>query len=71
MMPDATPATNRERIVRVEDDVSGLETRVSALEIMHVEHMAKLDVLLKIGRAILAIAGATLGLELGIEGGIV
>ena len=70
-MPDATPATNRERIVRVEDDVSSLETRVSALEIMHVEHMAKLDVLLKIGRAILAIAGATLGLELSIEGGIV
>ena len=62
---------NDERILRVEDDVSSLETRVSALEIMHIEHMAKLDVLLKIGRAILAIAGATLGLNIGIEGGIV
>ena len=71
MSPNATVATNRERIVRVEDDVSNLDTRVSALEVMHIEHMAKLDVLLKIGRAILAIAGATLGLELGIEGGIV
>ena len=71
MMTDATPATNRERIVRVEDDVSSLETRVSALEIMHIEHMAKMDLLIKLGRAILAIAGATLGLELGIEGGIV
>jgi len=71
MMPNATVATNRERIVRVEDDVTALDTRVSALEVMHIEHMAKLDVLLKIGRAILAIAGATLGLELGIEGGIV
>ena len=70
-MADATPATNRERIVRVEDDVSNLESRVSALEIMHVEHMAKLDILIKMGRAIMAVAAATLGLNIGIEGGIV
>ena len=70
-MPDATPATNRERIVRVEDDVTNLETRVSSLEVLHIEHMAKLDVLIKMGRAIMAVAAATLGLELGIEGGIV
>ena len=70
-MPNATVATNRERIVRVEEDVAGLEERVNTLEVMHIEHMAKLDVLLKLGRAILAIAGATLGLEVGIEGGIV
>ena len=70
-MPNATVATNRERIVRVEDDVSNLETRVSSLEVLHIEHMAKLDVLIKMGRAIMAVAAATLGLELGIEGGIV
>ena len=70
-MPNATVASNRERIVRVEEDVTGLEERVNSLEVMHIEHMAKLDVLLKLGRAILAIAGATLGLEVGIEGGIV
>ena len=70
-MPNATVATNRERIVRVEDDVSNLESRVSSLEVMHIEHMAKMDLLIKLGRAILAIAGATLGLEIGIEGGIV
>jgi len=70
-MANATVATNRERIVRVEEDVTGLEERVNSLEVMHIEHMAKLDVLLKLGRAILAIAGATLGLEVGIEGGIV
>ena len=62
---------NGERIVGVEDDVSALDDRVNRLEKLHLEHMAKLDVLLKIGRTILAIAGATLGLELGIEGGIV
>jgi len=70
-MTNVTVATNRERIVRVEDDVSALDDRVNTLEKLHLEHMAKLDVLLKIGRAILAIAGATLGLEIGIEGGIV
>ena len=70
-MANATVATNRERIVRVEDDVSNLETRVSSLEVLHIEHMAKLDVLIKMGRAIMAVAAATLGLELGIEGGIV
>ena len=71
MSPNATVATNRERIVRVEEDVTALEERVNSLEVMHIEHMAKLDVLLKLGRTILAIAGATLGLEVGIEGGIV
>ena len=70
-MANATVATNRERIVRVEDDVSNLETRVSALEVMHIEHMAKLDILIKMGRAIMAVAAATLGLNIGIEGGIV
>ena len=70
-MANITVATNRERIVRVEDDVSNLETRVSSLEVMHIEHMAKMDLLIKLGRAILAIAGATLGLNIGIEGGIV
>ena len=70
-MANATVATNRERIVRVEEDVTALEERVNTLEKLHLEHMAKLDVLLKLGRAILAIAGATLGLEVGIEGGIV
>ena len=71
MMATATLATNRERIVRVEDDVSNLETRVSSLEVLHIEHMAKLDVLIKMGRAIMAVAAATLGLNIGIEGGIV
>ena len=71
MMANATVATNRERIVRVEDDVSNLETRVSSLEVLHIEHMAKLDVLIKMGRAIMAGAAATLGLNIGIEGGIV
>ena len=70
-MVNPTVASNRERIVRVEEDVTALEERVNYLERSHLELISKLDVLLKLGRAILAIAGATLGLEVGIEGGIV
>ena len=71
MMANATVASNRERIVRVEDDVSALDERVNTLEVLHIEHMAKLDVLIKMGRAIMAVAAATLGLNIGIEGVIV
>jgi len=71
MSPNATVASDRERIVRVEEDVSSLEERVNYLERSHLELMTKLDMLLKLGRAILAVAGATLGLEVGIEGGLV
>ena len=70
-MPNATVASNREWIVRVEEDVSSLEERVNYLERSHLELVTKLDMLLKLGRAILAVAGATLGLEVGIEGGLV
>ena len=70
-MANATVATNRERIARVEDDVSALDERVNTLEKLHLEHMAKLEILIKMGRAIMAVAAATLGLNIGIEGGIV
>ena len=71
MMPNATVASNRERIVRVEEDVSSLEERVSYLERSHLELISKIDILIKMGRAIMAVAAATLGLNIGIEGGIV
>ena len=70
-MVNPTVASNRERIVRVEEDVTALEERVNYLERSHLELVTKLDMLLKLGRAILAVAGATLGLEVGIEGGLV
>ena len=71
MMANATVASNRERIVRVEEDVSSLEERVSYLERSHLELISKIDILIKMGRAIMAGAAATLGLNIGIEGGIV
>ena len=71
MMANPTVASNRERIVRVEEDVSSLEERVNHLDRSHLELISKLDVLIKMGRAIMAVAAATLGLNIGIEGGIV
>ena len=70
-MVNPTVASNRERIVRVEEDITSLDERVNYLERSHLELVTKLDMLLKLGRAILAVAGATLGLEVGIEGGLV
>ena len=70
-MANATVASNRERIVRVEEDVTALEERVNHLDRSHLELISKLDVLIKMGRAIMAVAAATLGLNIGIEGGIV
>jgi len=70
-MPNATVASNRERIVRVEEDVTALEERVNHLDRSHIELVSKLDIIIKMGRAIMAVAAATLGLNIGIEGGIV
>ena len=70
-MPNATVASTRERIVRVEEDVTALEERVNHLDRSHIELVSKLDIIIKMGRAIMAVAAATLGLNIGIEGGIV
>ena len=70
-MPNATVASNRERIVRGEEDVTSLEERVTSLERSHLEVLTKLDIIIKMGRVIMAVVAATLGLEVGIEGGIV
>jgi len=70
-MPNATVASNRERIVRVEEDVTALEDRVTNLELSHLEVLTKLDIIIKMGRVIMAVVAATLGLEVGIEGGMV
>ena len=71
MMPNATVATNRERIVKVEDDVTALDIRLRSLEDKHHEHIAKVDLIIQMGKVILALVAASLGLDLGIEGGMV
>ena len=66
-----TVKANHERIVRLEDDVSEIQERLTNLEIKHVDLMARLDVIVKGVKVIIAIVGASLGVDLGIEGGMI
>jgi hypothetical protein len=66
-----TVKANHERIVRLEDDVSEIEERLTNLEMKHIDLMARLDVIVKGVKVIIAIVGASLGVDLGIEGGMI
>ena len=65
-----TVKSNHERIVRLEDDVQEINERLTNLEIKHIDLMARLDVIVKGVKLIIAIVGASLGVDLGIEGGM-
>lgn len=69
-MPNATVASNRERIIVVEDEVGALDERVTTIEKMYLEHIAKVDLIIQMGKVILAVVAASFGLDLSIEGGI-
>ena len=66
-----TVKQNHERIVRLEDDVSEIQDRLTNLEKKHIDLMARLDTILNGVKLILAIVGASLGIDLGIEGGMI
>ena len=66
-----TVKANHERIVRLEDDVQEINERLTNLEIKHVDLMARLDVIAKGVKLIIAIVGASLGIDVGIEGGMI
>ena len=66
-----TVKQNHERIVRLEDDFQEINQRLTNLEIKHVDLMARLDVIVKGVKLIIAIVGASLGVDLGIEGGMI
>ncbi len=66
-----TVKDNQNRIVRLEDDVQGIETRLSDLEMKHVDLMARIDTIINGMKIIIAIVGASLGIDLGIEGGMI
>ena len=66
-----TVKANHERIVRLEDDVSEIQERLTDLEMKHIDLMARLDVIVKGVKVIIAIVGASLGVDLGIEGGMI
>ena len=70
-MTKQTVSSNHTRIVRIEEDLGDLEDRVTAIELQHAQLMGRLDVIIKGIKLITAIVGASLGIDVGIEGGVI
>ena len=70
-MSNMTVKQNHERIVRLEDDVQEIQDRLTSLEMKHIDLMARLDVIVNGVKIIIAIVGASLGIDVGIEGGMI
>ena len=70
-MINMTVKQNHERIVRLEDDFQEIQDRLTSLEIKHIDLMARLDTIASGVKIILAIVGASLGIDVGIEGGMI
>ena len=66
-----TVKENRDRIVHLEDDVKDLDVRVARLETSMIDLLARIDIIIRMGRATMVIVAATLGIDLGIEGGMI
>ena len=66
-----TVKDNQNRIVRLEDDVQEINERLINLEMKHIDLMARLDVIVKGVKLIIAIVGASLGVDIGINGGMI
>jgi len=66
-----TVRENAVRIETLEEDVSDLDGRVSRLETDFTVMMSKLDLLIKIGRVIVGMVAASLGLDISIQGGMI
>jgi len=64
------PQPKLDRIIHLEDDVKDLDERVTNLETNMTDLLARIDIIIKMGRITLAIVAAALGLDLGIEGGM-
>ena len=62
---------NKTRIIRLEDDVSDINIRLTDLEMKHIALMARLDVIVNGLKIIITLVGASLGIDLGIEGGLI
>lgn len=66
-----TVKENRDRIVHLEDDVKDLDVRVARLETSMIDLLARIDIIIRMSRATVVIVAATLGIDLGIEGGMI
>ena len=65
-----TVKENLNRIVFLEDDVKDLNGRVTTLEANMTDLLARLDIIIKMGRATLALVATALGLDVGLQGGM-
>ena len=63
-----TVGENKTRIIRLEDDVQDIDTRLNDLEVKHIDLMARLDIILNGLKLITALVAAGLGLAVGIDG---
>jgi hypothetical protein len=66
-----TVKENRDRIVHLEDDMKDLDVRVARLETSMIDLLARIDIIIRMSRATVVIVAATLGIDLGIEGGMI
>jgi len=66
-----TVASNHTRIVRIEEDLTTLEDKVENMDKQFIDVMARLDTIMRIGRGIAVMVAASLGFDLGIEGGMI
>jgi hypothetical protein len=66
-----TVKDNKIRITNNEEDIEALDKRVTNLESEFNLMMGKLDIIIKMGRVMVGMIAAGLGLDLGIEGGMI
>ena len=66
-----TVKDNQIRITNNEEDIEALDKRVTKLESDFNLMMGKLDIIIKMGRVMVGMIAAGLGLDLGIEGGMI
>ena len=62
-----TVKENEIRINRLETDVQKIDDRLENLESMHTDMMARLDIIVKMGRGMVMLISVGLGIDLGIE----
>ena len=66
-----TVKENTIRIRNNEEDIESLDKRVTNLESEFNLMIGKLDIIIKMGRVMVGMIAAGLGLDLGIEGGMI
>jgi len=70
MMTKPTASSNHTRIVRIEEDLGDLEDRMTMIEGSMTDLLARIDIIIRMGRVTLAIVAAALGMDIGVEGGM-